>query len=132
MPTETPTVAEYQQNGGTTVATAEGVAIGSTLLGRVAPKAPRYYFIDMKAGDTVKVTVYARALDRYSDVEVEFREPDDVVLGSPSVFASKRDSWDRAVRSVTAKQDGRHMIYLKAEYAAADYKVLFSGTVVTP
>ncbi len=128
-PDDVATVGQYQQSGGATAATAELVMIGSTLVGRVAKGAPRYYAIDLSAGDSVNMKAYTRMVTGGStNVSITLVEPDEVKLARIYTATYGNSEWDRESESASAKQSGRHWIKISAG-ASADYKVTISGAV---
>jgi hypothetical protein len=127
MPDEVATVGQYQQSGGATRETAEMVAIGSTLIGRVLMDAPRYYAIDLAAGDVVQFKAYTRLLKGGScNFSVKIIEPDDVVLEHLLGSTMSSLDWSRQQDRTAAKQDGRHLIRFSAT-RGIEFKLLISG-----
>ncbi|MCP4447620.1 MAG: hypothetical protein GY811_20115 [Myxococcales bacterium] len=130
MPADVATAGQYQQSGGATRETAEVVAIGSTLIGRVAEGAPRYYVIDLQAGDALNLKAYVRLIeDRSCNVSVKLVEPDDVVLRHVYATASSSTDWGRDEAQMTAKQSGWHVVRVTAP-RTVDFKLLISGDSV--
>tara|TARA_R110002096_G_scaffold239101_1_gene430722 strand:+ start:85507 stop:86085 length:579 start_codon:yes stop_codon:yes gene_type:complete len=128
MPDDVATVGQYQQSGGATKETAEVVTIGSTLIGRVAKGAPRYYVIDLAVGDVVQLKTYTRLLESGSrNLSIKLIEPDEVVLMSLLAYTSSDRDWSRDEDKVAAKQTGRHVIRV-ACHDGIDFKLLISGS----
>lgn len=132
MPDDVATVGQYQQSGGATKETAEVVTIGSTLIGRVAKGAPRYYVIDLAVGDTFDLKAYMKPLLKSGSGTFKLKvfEPDDVRLGGITSYTYDETEWERKQTGMTAQQPGQHLVEVSAD-ATIEYKYLINGNVLT-
>ncbi len=131
-PDDVATVGQYQQSGGATAATAELVTIGSTLVGRVAQGAPRYYAIDLAAGDSVNMKAYTRRL--HADASglhtftMQIIEPDEVKLKKDYTYADSHTEWNRKSMRATSNQTGQHWVKISSSHPV-EFRVTISGAV---
>lgn len=120
-----PSAGRYAQSGGGSAETAEPTSSGSTVAGRVAKGAPRYYAIDLAVGDALSFKVYGSILSgSYSKLEASLTEPDMVDLGAATLFLSDGpEKTERESFAVTAVQPGRHYIKVTSDRHPIEYRI---------
>jgi hypothetical protein len=120
-----PSAGRYAQSGGGSPETAEPTSPGSTVAGRVAKGAPRFYAIDLAVGDALSFKVYGRQLsDSITRLEASLTEPDMVDLGSETVRLY--DGPEKTVResfAITAVQPGRHYLKVTSSNKPTEYRI---------
>ncbi len=120
-----PSPGQFPQSGGGSFETAEITTPGSTIAGRVAKGAPRFYAIDLAVGDAISMKMYERVLnDKNSYVQVRLIEPDMVDLEEDEKFLhGGPEKLHRRNLQATAEQAGRHFIKIKSSEAPVEYRI---------
>ncbi len=124
-----PAASNYAQSGGGSYATAEITTAGTTIAGRVAKGAPRFYAMDLAIGDSLSFKVYGRELvDSYTHFQVIVMEPDMVDLSSSSISLMQGpEKLRRETFSATASQQGRHYIKVSSSEQPVEYRIEITG-----